>query len=284
MSWLFSQALMDRYANSPCSQVPAEESSAEPCSAGEPSVPSSSTPTQRAYLWRDKTTDAWSRFPSGVTCEPLTADRGEDVLTSFLGAFPAKTSVQPEKALESTESEADCGQKWRESLAKFDPASRSWKTRQCLLLGGLAEFSETWPRWGSMRSGACSEDAAQDCNTSEPDCGWWPTPQRMDGTKLRLTQTVASWIGQRDACKSRKVHKQYPLGVAVRIGGGESKARKLLAGGEWKKNQTGYQSADWTEWLMTWPVGWTDLRPLGTGKFRAWLHSHGELLRKEVDE
>jgi hypothetical protein len=26
-----------------------------------------------------------------------------------------------------------------------------------------------------------------------------------------------------------------------------------------------------TEWLMGWPIGWTDLKPLETDKFREWL-------------
>ena len=36
----------------------------------------------------------------------------------------------------------------------------------------------------------------------------------------------------------------------------------------------------WVEWLMGWPIGWTDLGPLGTDKFRQWLHSHGDSSRK----
>jgi len=32
---------------------------------------------------------------------------------------------------------------------------------------------------------------------------------------------------------------------------------------------------DWVEWLMGWPVGWTDLKPLETAKFQQWLDSHG---------
>lgn len=32
---------------------------------------------------------------------------------------------------------------------------------------------------------------------------------------------------------------------------------------------------DWVEWLMGWPVGWTDSKPLGTDRFRLWLNSHG---------
>jgi hypothetical protein len=33
----------------------------------------------------------------------------------------------------------------------------------------------------------------------------------------------------------------------------------------------------WVEWLMGWPLGWTDLKPLETDKFAAWQHSHGKL-------
>jgi hypothetical protein len=31
----------------------------------------------------------------------------------------------------------------------------------------------------------------------------------------------------------------------------------------------------WVEWLMGWPLGWTDLKQSGTDKFRQWRHSHG---------
>jgi hypothetical protein len=32
----------------------------------------------------------------------------------------------------------------------------------------------------------------------------------------------------------------------------------------------------WVEWLMGWPIGWTDLRPLETGKFPCAPQQHGE--------
>jgi hypothetical protein len=31
----------------------------------------------------------------------------------------------------------------------------------------------------------------------------------------------------------------------------------------------------WVEWLMGWPLGWTDLQPLETARFQQWLTSHG---------
>jgi DNA (cytosine-5)-methyltransferase 1 len=33
----------------------------------------------------------------------------------------------------------------------------------------------------------------------------------------------------------------------------------------------GKLNPDWVEWLMGWPIGWTDLRPLAMDKFLPWL-------------
>nr|AGC71952.1 hypothetical protein [uncultured bacterium A1Q1_fos_25] len=32
----------------------------------------------------------------------------------------------------------------------------------------------------------------------------------------------------------------------------------------------------WVEWLMGWPLGWTDCAVLETDKFQQWLGSHGK--------
>ena len=98
------------------------------CSDGEPSVQSSGNLTQLAYLPPDKMTDfsRLSRF--GMMFKPLTEDRGEELLMSYLAAFPVKTSPQQEKAQELTESDQECGEKWRGWLAKFDPDTSSWRT------------------------------------------------------------------------------------------------------------------------------------------------------------
>jgi hypothetical protein len=43
-----------------------------------------------------------------------------------------------------------------------------------------------------------------------------------------------------------------------------------------RDGQTGGSlNPNWVEWLMGWPIGWTDSRPLATDKFQQWLHSHG---------
>jgi hypothetical protein len=93
MSWLFSQALVGEYLG-------------DISSDGEQSVQLNGNHTQQAYCAPDKMTDfsRLSRF--GMTYKPLTENLGEELLTSYLAAFHAKTSPQREKAQESTESEA----------------------------------------------------------------------------------------------------------------------------------------------------------------------------------
>jgi hypothetical protein len=94
------------------------------------------------------------------------------------------------------------------SLARFDPVSSSWKTPQCSLVEGLDKFSETWPRWGTMRNGVCWARTTPERPTSESESGSWPTPQAHDchpgnparvgrfGTKhggRNLNDEVAMW-------------------------------------------------------------------------------------------
>ncbi len=37
----------------------------------------------------------------------------------------------------------------------------------------------------------------------------------------------------------------------------------------------GQLNPTWVEWLMGWPLGWTDLKPLATDRFRQWRLLHG---------
>ena len=41
------------------------------------------------------------------------------------------------------------------------------------------------------------------------------------------------------------------------------------------KKEGGQLNPDWVEWLMGWPIGLTDLKPLATDRFRLWLSQHG---------
>ena len=248
MSYLFSRALVAEY-------LP------ESCSDGEPSVQSNGSPTQLAYLPPDKMT-AFSR-PSryGMTFRPLTADRGEELLMSYLAAFRARTSALPERAQASPASAAECGDTWRGSLARFDHDTSSWKTAQHSLLEDSESFSVIWPRSGMTANGQCWELPTLERRTSATGSGLWPTP-------------VASDISSRS-----KPYAQggTPLSLAVKWptptarchkGGGNSMTRKdgksrsdML---DWVvEYQTGMRlNPTWVELLMGWPKDWTVLEPM----------------------
>ena len=48
-------------------------------------------------------------------------------------------------------------------------------------------------------------------------------------------------------------------------------------GREWSlpNHLGGSPNPTWVEWLMGWPIGWTDLKPLETDKFQQWCEKHG---------
>jgi len=289
MSWLFSQVLVEEYL---------EDISLD----GEQSVQSSGNPTQQAYCAPDKMT-AFSRISRfGMTFKPLTESRGEDLLTLYREDFLAKTSQPQEKVQELMESEAECGEKWRGSFTKYDPDTSLWRTHQCSLLGDLEPFSETWPQWGLMRNGECWEQQTLAHPTKETVFGFYvPTPTSSDGTSGAVIGKNDQFYPTRDG-KPRKINQKGNDG-AIGLGRlvlmwptpvkSDYAARRPSKG--WQGNsdlpsvvwtETGGRenptmppaqlNATWVEWLMGWPLGWTDLKPLETDKSHCVPQQHGD--------
>ncbi len=234
MSWHFSAALVAEY-------------SAANCSGGQRFAQLKSNPTADVCSCKDKTTDCSIHSRFGMTLPPSEANLGVELLTWFQGASRVRTSVAQAREQASTGSEAGCGERWRGSLAKYDPASRSWRTAQCSLFGGLEEFSETWPRWGSMQGGVVCQRPAKVPGTFETASGFVPTPIKSDGGGgCRLKFDGPYGMNLRDWWASQ----------------GLGRKRQQRHPGFW-------------EWLMGWPIAWTGLARLETDKFQQWLEQHG---------
>lgn len=236
MSWHYSRALVEEY-------------SAEHYSGGVLCAQSSCASTRGVFLSQDKTMDACDHFQFGTTSEHSMESRGEELLISFLEDFRAKTSPRPEEqtAMESTASKADSGKRWRESFARYDRDSHSWKTAQLLLTGGLELFLQTWPRWGLMRDGACFPLPMLAHLTDAKGCGL----SQVIGTPIKTQRSRgADFIDGR---------AKNPYEIASEIG--------MLP------------HPKWCEALMMWPIGWTDMQQLETDKFQQWQLWHLERLR-----
>ena len=270
MSWLFSQALVEVFL---------EDTSLD----GEQFAPLSGSNIQQAYCAPDKMTDfsRLSRF--GMTYKPLTESRGEELLTLFREDFHARTLVPQEKVQELTENEAECGEKWRASFTKYDPDTSLWKTHQCSLLGDLDEFLETWPQWGLMRDGECWEQRTLEQTIRGTGSGLspqtWPTPDANCGQR----GTQPDWKPKRKSGQPA----QYTINQAVRDKMWPTptshNAKETNAPSEALRNTPtlaaqagGSLNPTWVEWLMGWPLGWTDLKPLETDKFPYVQQPHGE--------
>jgi hypothetical protein len=273
MSWLFSQALVEEYL-------------VDICLDGEQSVQSSGNRTQQAYCAPDKMT-AFSRLSRfGMTFKPLTESRGEELLTLYREGFHAKTLVQQDEAQELTESAAGCGEKWRASFTKYDPDSRLWKTHQCSLVEDLEPFLETWPQWGLMRDGECWEQRTLEQTTRGTEFGLlqetWPTPRSCSAMAATITPESA-WnekrnpnletiVGQRlwptpttrdykGANGFETTQKKIEEGLRAHMGQLPNVVQQLE-----QKAIGGTLNPTWVEWLMGWPLGWTDLKPLEMDK------------------
>ena len=245
-----------------------------------PSAPSRLNPIASKSCTHGKKTVSFLGFPSLTMLKHSTESRGEDLSKSSLEDFHVRTFPAQEKEQESAEKEADCGEKWQEWFAKLDPATSSWKTRQCSLFEDLESSLETWPRWGIMRNGVCLELATQVLRTDEIESGLWPTPTGQDNPQVQ---------GQGKAAKHSK--RGTTLGGAVRMWAtpcaGDYRSPNLNpckngqkiepSSGHALPAQVGGQlNPTWVEWLMGWPIGWTDFEPLATDKFQQWQNSHGE--------
>ena len=244
MSWLFSRALAEAYLGASSSD-------------GGQSVPSSRTPTPQAYLWRDKTTDAWNRFPSGMTCEPLTADRGTELLKSFQADFHAKTCPSPKPTpaavslwkMDWLENAPVCGPKWHELLAKYDPSSFSWKTSSDLLPTDFSESLAIFPKWGTTQGGAAFPLEPLVPRIPGSDCFLLLTPIASDGKK-RYSFRANSLAGR---------FRKHPNGNLAEQVAFLALERGLTDGR--------LNPAFW-EWMIGWPTGWARLQPVATDKFQ----------------
>jgi len=312
MSWLFSQALVEEYLE-------------DICLDGEQSVQSNGKPIQQAYCAPDKMMDFCRVSQFGMMFKPLMESLGEELLMLYLEDFHAKTSAQQEKGGASKLKEAECGKKWRESLAKLDPNTALWKIPQCSLLEDSEQSLEIWPRWGSMRNGECfpqpmleqtikekefglleripnNQDFFHTPNTTGIDGGsnsrkalkkrkeMWPTPVSSPSV---TSQTVGATL---DLMNSREreqgtliksvVKKMFPTPQASdnRDRGNMSNPsiqRRIAKGKQIMLSQSvdrssGQLNPTWVEWLMGWPLEWTDLKPLETDKFLCVQQPHGE--------
>lgn len=182
------------------------------------------------------------------------------------------------------------GPRSQQSFATYDPAASSWRTSQGSLLTEWETYSATWPVSGMTRSGTAYQRRSSvppiyvdesslllPTPLSAPTSiashrqvsgrfreamsralGRWPTPVASDAGKDRGSS--AGW-GLRNAVR------QWPTPTSSDATGGPGSSGRQ-GGDNLRTAVSGALNPTWVEWLMGFPLGWTDLGPSGTPSSR----------------
>lgn len=287
--------------NCTSSLAQAAESSAESFSAIPASALSNSTPTAGASCSRGKETASSRASRSGTTSSRSTAIHGEDGSTSSQAAFPAKASAWRAAVKDWTIKSPASGASRPASLAKWDPVTCSWKTRQRSLFGGGYESLATLPRWGMCADGelwalptpsglaghrawimsvlefgfteSVPTPRAQAINTPArvptPNCPNGDRAVPEDALFNESGLSAYDTTGKKVQVDLNNFVKRMPTitcqDASNNCGPSQSDrdALNVTVGGA--------LNPDWCEWLMGWPIYWSSLEPLPPANFQQWL-------------
>ena len=227
--------------------------------------------TQDRFYSNANETECCPSFPSGTTSAPLTESLGEEQLMLFAEDSRAKTSVQLEKEPVLEESVLDYGKNMPELLERYGLSLSLRKTPRYCGVAGLTLSSETCPSWGIMQDGACWELGTLARPIKEIGCGSWPTPTRRDYKGTNSPEGLIRKDGR---------SRMDTLPNAVKYRTPQSRDWKGTSGGFQRGKDLpgqvgGHLNPAWVEWLMGWPVGWTGLKALETGRYQQWQQQHG---------
>jgi len=135
---------------------------------------------------------------------------------------PVRTSVVPGRGSVYQDRSLVFGEKCLECFASYDRDSQSLKTSQLCLTGEWSELYATFPKTGLMRNGKCYPLVDSVPHICVRGCSLWPTPRASGGG------------GNAGGSGGRL--------LAIRNG-------TYISGGTSPLCQ---------EWLMGYPIGWTD--------------------------
>lgn len=114
---------------------------------------------------------------------------------------------------------------------------------------------ETWPQSGMMRNGAAYQLPPWEPTTSGNGCGLLPTPVARDGKSFYVVTNATA----------QRIMRNKPL----------RQLHWMQYGVVYHALKKGWANPRFSEMMMGWPIGWTDLKPLETDKFQQWLRKLG---------
>jgi hypothetical protein len=195
----------------------------------------------------------------------------EEKLISFAPDFPARISAVQARVRDWEESEAVFFSRSFAWPKKYSPLSYSLKTCQRSEQGDWIELSRNLPRWGMTFGGQCYPLQKLGLRTKENAGSCWATPvaddsvERVQGKwnsrgEPKLSAQVRLWPTPRAADGSQ--NQRTLEGVKKEISR-KGAPQDLVSAVRLQTPNGGQLNPTWTEWLMGFPIGWTELNALG---------------------
>jgi hypothetical protein len=202
--------------------------------------------------------------------------------TSSAGDIPVNHLAQQESEKEQMTQDT-CGHGLEQPLASYNPNTQSWRMSEDISLWGEFKLLESLPKSGMTRSGVLYQQPEWVRPIDENESSLWPTPLTNDN-KAGLKKANPNLI---DAVLMRpnlgdpapttqefKQHRMWPTPTTANWVTSTSieSTREQMANGEKYSSRivqavameeptaTGYLNPMWVEWLMGFPIGWTDLK------------------------
>ena len=212
-----------------------------------------------------KKTECFPGFRFSMMLRNLTAGRGGESSTSCAADFRAKTSVAPATELELPERNHRSGSRCCGSFARFDRVTFSWRTPTDLFGEDSTLCSADWPRAGTMRNGECWLRPKLVPRISVIGAGFSgkiPTPT-VSGNNNRKGLSKSSGDGLATFVKrfwtTPSTNDATRGGTITENMTGTSLSQQIRNTPSLTARFDGALNPYWVEWLMGWPVGWTDI-------------------------
>jgi hypothetical protein len=112
----------------------------------------------------------------------------------------------------------------------------------------------------------------------------WPTPKanepgmtaKTTGRGVEKSTHLTTQVALAEGIIDRKTGRLFATPQARDFRTGQQSRWENLKRTRNLNDQIGGQlNPTWVEWLMGWPLGWTDLKPLEMDKFQQWQQQHG---------
>lgn len=190
-------------------------------------------------------------------------------LTLFAVDTHANLSQQPAKDEEQTIHDT-YGLGSEMPLAHYDPLTQSWRMSGDISLWGDYKSLENLPKSGMTRSGVLYQQPAWVRPIDEIESSLWPTPTTQENEhpgatwneKMRRVAPNGSTHGINLADAVQKWNTPQAHDAKHLYSKPKASGQQMLSNQIYAKDATtagGKLNPMWVEWLMGFPIGWTDL-------------------------